>query len=408
MKKNLIADLHIHSHFSMATSKDLTPEYLDWWARRKGINIIGSGDISHPGWLAELKDKLQESEFGLYQLKPDLRLSVEDAFRNTEVRFILTGEISSIYKHKGKTRKIHNIFILPDLSTASRFQSNLEKHKVNIRSDGRPICGLSAHDLLEIALETDERIFCIPAHIWTPWFSLFGAKSGYDDISECFEDLTDQITTLETGLSADVPMIRHISALDKYSLISSSDAPSPGKLGRNATLIKAENNWSSIIVALKTGETKTIDMHPQAGKYHYDGHRKCHICWHPTKTAQHEGICPICGKPVTIGVLNRAFQLADRSELPPDLLRNWQYIMPLPEIISRITGVGEKSKKVTNYYNSILAKGLTEMQILLSPPAETEKIINDPDITRFLLSFQTGSLKINPGYDGEYGRISLS
>ena len=408
MKRNLLADLHIHSHFSMATSKDLTPEFLDFWARRKGLNIIGSGDISHPGWLAELQNKLLETESGLYQLKPALRMPVEDAFTNSEIRFILTGEISSIYKHLGKTRKIHNIFILPDFRTATRFQANLEKRKVNIRSDGRPICGLSAHDLLELALETDERILCIPAHIWTPWFSLFGAKSGYDDISDCFGELTDQITTLETGLSADVPMIRHISALDKYTLISSSDAHSPGKLGRNATKLKADLNWESIISALRTGETETIDMHPQAGKYHYDGHRKCNICWHPAETTKNEGICSVCGKPVTIGVLNRAFQLADRSELPLDLKQNWQYIMPLPEIISRITGVGEKSKKVTNYYNSILNKGLTEMQILLNPPAETEKILNDPDITRFLRIFQTGKLKLNPGFDGEYGEISLS
>ena len=408
MKKNLIADLHIHSHFSRATSKDLTPEYLDWWARRKGINIIGSGDISHPGWLAELEDKLQESEPGLYQLKPDLRLPVEDAFRSSEVRFILTGEISSIYKHKGKTRKIHNVFLLPDFATAARFQANLEKRKVNIRSDGRPICGLSAHDLLELALETDERIFCIPAHIWTPWFSLFGAKSGYDDISECFEDLTDQITTLETGLSADVPMIRHISALDKYSLISSSDAHSPGKLGRNATRIYADLTWDGIIKALKDGDLETIDMHPQAGKYHYDGHRKCHICWHPAETAKHDGICPICGKPVTIGVLNRAFQLADRSELPPDLKRNWQYIMPLPEIISRIVKTGVTSKRVINRYNQTMNKGLTEMQILLSKPEDIEEKLADKEIIEFIRHFRSEKLQIQPGYDGEYGRISLS
>ncbi|MCF7911374.1 MAG: endonuclease Q family protein [Candidatus Cloacimonetes bacterium] len=407
MKKYILADFHIHSHFSMATSKNLSPEHLDFWARRKGINIIGSGDISHPGWLAELKQKLRETEPGLYQLKPALRLPVEDAFQDSEVRFILTGEISSIYKHKGKTRKIHNIFFLPDFQTAARFQANLEKRQVNIRSDGRPICGLSAHDLLELALNTDDRIFCVPAHIWTPWFSLFGAKSGYDAIEECFEDLTPRITTLETGLSADVPMIRLISVLDKYSLISSSDAHSPGKLGRNATLLAAEYNWQSIINAMKTGDTQTIDMYPQAGKYHYDGHRKCQICWHPRETSQHAGICPICGKPVTIGVLNRVYQLADRSEIPPDLTKNWQFIMPLPEIISRITGVGEKSKKVITRYDLTLAKGLSEMQILLNDPTDTENLICDPDITGFLQRFHSGSLKLNPGYDGEYGNIHL-
>jgi uncharacterized protein (TIGR00375 family) len=323
------------------------------------------------------------------------------------VRFILTGEISSIYKDKGKTRKIHNLFIVPDLETAGKFQKQLEAKGINIRSDGRPICGVSAHDLFEIGLETDERIFCIPAHIWTPWFSLFGAKSGYNRIEDCFGDLSERITTLETGLSADVPMIRLVSALDKYSLISSSDAHSPSKLGRNATLLEAGLNWQEIIDALRGGRTSTLDMYPQAGKYHYDGHRKCGVCWHPLETAEQEGICPVCGRQVTIGVLNRVYQLADRTTLPADTLVNWQFIMPLPQIISRITGVGENSKTVQKRYLKALEAGRNEFEILLGQFDELEEHFADREILEFLRRFRSKELEIQPGYDGEYGSISL-
>ncbi len=407
MKGKIIADLHIHSHYSLATSKELTPEHLDWWARRKGIDLVGTGDASHPGWLSELTEKLEEVEPGLYQLKREFRLATDKDKSASEVRFILSGEISSIYKDKGKTRKIHNIFLLPDLETAARWQSNLEKRGINIHSDGRPICGLSAHDLLELALETDDRIFCIPAHIWTPWFSLFGSKSGYEALEECFADLSDHITTLETGLSADVPMIKLVSALDKYTLISSSDAHSPGRLGRNATFIEAGYNCQEIISALQSGKTETIDMYPQAGKYHYDGHRKCGICWHPEETAAFQGICPVCGKPVTIGVLNRVYQLADRLEIPADLTVNWHYIVPLAELISRITGTRETSKKVLRRYEDVLSRELTELEIILGNGEEIEEKLRDKDIMEFLRRFHSGAVQLIPGYDGEYGSIHL-
>jgi len=399
----IIADLHIHSHYSMATSKELTPEKLDWWAARKGINVVGSGDISHPGWLKELEEKLENAEDGLYKLKD--RYYLNDGGKRTagKVRFLLSGEISSIYKDKGKTRKIHQVFLLPNMETAHKFQVNLEKRNVNIRSDGRPICGISARNLLELALETDERIYCIPAHIWTPWFSLFGAKSGYDVIEDCYEDLTGKIMTLETGLSADVPMIRKISALDRFGLISSSDAHSPSKLGRNATIIDAEYDWQSIITALQNGKTETIDSYPELGKYHYDGHRKCGICFHPRETSEHQGICPKCGKPLTIGVLNRAYQLADRKD--NTAIKSWHYLLPLPEILSKVMGFGQASKRVQNRYNEIMDSGYSEMELLLEKGSEKLSKTAGEEIAQFLKKYKSRDFEMKPGYDGEFGKV---
>ncbi|MCF7919779.1 MAG: endonuclease Q family protein [Candidatus Cloacimonetes bacterium] len=405
MTQRLIADLHIHSHFSLATSKELVPEMLDWWARRKGINLLGSGDISHPGWLQELKVKLEPAEPGLYKLKKDYQIEITSLDNGFTTRFVLTGEMSSIYKDKGKTRKIHQLFLLPDMQAAFKFQNNLENKGVNIRSDGRPICGLSARNLLELALETDERIYCIPAHVWTPWFSLFGARSGYDALVECYDDLSDKIHTLETGLSADVPMMRLVSALDIYGLISSSDAHSPAKLGRNATIIKADLNWDNIIEALQKGDTETIDFYPEIGKYHFDGHRKCDICLHPRETAKVQGLCPVCGKPLTTGVLNRVYQLADRTEIPQNIRKNWQYLLPLAEILSIITGKGINSKKVQSLYNAILDSGNRELELILEEGEKQLEHIAGKEAANFLRKYKESDININPGYDGVYGKV---
>jgi len=288
-----IADLHIHSHFSRATSKTLNPENLSLWAQKKGIAVIGTGDFTHPGWIAELQEKLIQAEDGLFQLKPDLQKDVDTQVPRSclcPTRFLLSGEISCIYKKNGKTRKAHHLILMPDIASALRFNQRLDRIG-NISSDGRPILGLDSRDLLEIMLEVNEKAFFIPAHIWTPWFSIFGSKSGFDSLEECFEDLTGHIYALETGLSSDPPMNRYLSALDKYLLVSNSDAHSPGKLGREANIFDTDLEYDKMIQAMTDGHgfIGTIEFFPEEGKYHLDGHRKCQVRLRPAETREHQG-----------------------------------------------------------------------------------------------------------------------
>lgn len=323
-----IGDLHIHSRYSRATSRDCTPEYLDLWARKKGIDIVGTGDFTHPAWREELKEKLEPAEDGLYTLKDEYRIHDAAAPDNRRPRFVVTGEISSIYKKKDKVRKVHSLLLLPGLEDADRLARRLELIG-NIHSDGRPILGLDCRDLLEIMLETSPEALYVPAHIWTPHFSMFGAFSGFDAIEDCYEDMTPYIHALETGLSSDPPMNWRISALDSYQLISNSDAHSPAKLGREANLFEIPLSFSGLADAITTGNglQGTIEFFPEEGKYHFDGHRKCSFCISPAEALSYGNICPVCGKKLTIGVLHRVEQLADREEglyyLRPGLLRAW-------------------------------------------------------------------------------------
>ena len=346
----LIADLHIHSKYSRATSHDCEPEMLDLWARRKGIGLVGTGDFTHPAWRAELLDKLQPAEDGLYTLRESLRLADKTAGKYDAPRFVVTGEISSIYKKNGKTRKVHNLILLPGLEAAERLSQKLEAIG-NIHSDGRPILGLDSRDLLEITLDTCPEAVFIPAHIWTPHFSLFGAFSGFDAIEECFEDLTPYIHALETGLSSDPPMNWRISALDGYALISNSDAHSPAKLGREANLLDIEPSYAGLSDALQgrspAALTGTLEFFPEEGKYHWDGHRACGLCLEPGETEACGGRCPVCGKKITIGVQHRVEQLADRPEgfsLPG--ARPFESLVPLPDVIAASTGLSASGLKV--------------------------------------------------------------
>src|SRR6056297_679643 len=373
---DFIAGLHIHSHHSMATSKQLRPEYLDYWARIKGIKVVGTGDFTHPKWLQELQEKLEPAEDGLYKLKEEYKLEniVPETAENS-VRFLLTAEISNIYKKNGQVRKIHSVLFAPDFDTVEKIQQKLSSMNFNITSDGRPILGLDVRDLLEITLEMSERNFFIPAHIWTPWFSMFGSKSGFDRMEDCFEDLSDHIYAVETGLSTDPPLNWMCSFLDKYTLLSNSDAHSPEKLGRNANLFKSELNFDSMIEAMKTGDPKkfggTIDMYPQEGKYHYDGHRKCQVRWSPVETLKHRGICPVCGKKITVGVTNRIVKLSDREYITQKENRLPYYsLIPLKEMVSEIEGVGEKSKKVSKRYEQLINKAGSEFNLLHFQPLD--------------------------------------
>ncbi len=409
------ADFHIHSHFSIATSKQLIPEYLAHWAKLKGITVIGTGDFTHPGWLKELKEKLEPAEQGLFKLKNEYQLQNFTNFGNLvsfsdkQVRFLLTSEISSIYKKNGRVRKVHNVIFSPDFETVEKIQKSLVKIGGNITSDGRPILGLDSRNLLEICLQASEDIFFVPAHIWTPWFSVLGDKSGFDTIEECFEDLTKYIFAIETGLSSNPPMNWICSFLDKFTLISNSDAHSPEKLGRNANLFDTELSYNSIVDALKSGNPKefmgTIDLFPQEGKYHYDGHRKCEICWNPLETSKNERICPVCEKKVTVGVMNRVVQLSDRQEYRKNLIP-FDSIIPLKEIISEIEGIGPNSKKVEKIYFSLLQNLGSELDILLELPIEDIKK-NDHIYAEAIRRMRNNEIYIQEGFDGEFGIIKV-
>ena len=406
-----IADLHIHSRYSRATSKDCTPEHLDLGARRKGIHLVGTGDFTHPAWREELREKLVPAEDGLYVLKEEYRIQDETCTDRIIPRFVITGEISSIYKKGGKTRKVHSLILLPGFNEADAFAARLEKIG-NIHSDGRPILGLPCHDLLEIMLEVSEEGMYIPAHIWTPHFSLFGAKSGFDTIEECFEDLTPYIHALETGLSSDPVMNWQISALDGYQLVSHSDAHSPSKLGREADLLDIELSYRGLWNAVQKGEglTGTIEFFPEEGKYHYDGHRKCGVCLSPREAEKYNGICPVCGKKLTMGVDHRILQLSDRDESSaamPESGRPYESLMPLPEVISACVGFSTASKKVQGQYEALLEKLGAEFTILREVPPEDIRKAGGEVLAEGIRRLRAGEVLRKPGSDGEYGKIEL-
>ena len=449
----VIADLHIHSAYSRATSKKLSPPYLDRWARIKGIGLLGSGDCTHPKWLEELRESFDDAEDGFYTLKKKARKSfdtgaaladdlpeplnpsVENSGAGdtggvyTAVRYVLTGEISTIYKQGDKTRKIHHLVILPGFSAAAAFQIKLEQVG-NIRSDGRPILGISSHDLLSILLETDDRSILVPAHIWTPWFSALGAKSGFDSIAECYGDLTSFIPAVETGLSSNPAMNWSLQSLDAFSIISNSDAHSPDKLGREATVLEMDMSYESFSKALKlngksNGIAATIEFFPHEGKYHYDGHRNCQVCLGPEEAHEREYICPVCNKPLTPGVMSRVLELADRpvdesASCPKPPVRNcrpYYSLIPLKEILGELLGTGPSSKKVEAAYKNLIENAGSELSILMD--LHPEKIEDcdparlfrdDKDISRNSLAeaicrMRRGEVFISPGYDGEYGVI---
>lgn len=404
-----IADLHIHSRYSMATSKDGTPENLDLWARKKGISILGTGDFTHKKWREELKESLISTGDGFYKLKEE-RIAPE-AFHMGEstVRFVVSGEISCIYKKNGKTRKAHHVIILPGFEAAERLASELEKIG-NIHSDGRPILGLDSRDLLEMMLDIAPEGIFIPAHIWTPHFSVLGEKSGFDSIEECFGNLTPYIHALETGLSSDPPMNWRVSALDRYQLVSNSDAHSPSKIGREANLLDTDLSYAGLYNAIQKGEglLGTVEFFPEEGKYHYDGHRKCGVCLSPEEAEACDGICPVCGKKLTMGVGHRIEQLADRKAgYVKERAKKFESLVPLPEVISSYMGYGTASKKVQSCYEEMLKKLGAEFEILRHVPVEDIAVSFGEDIAGAIGKIRAGEVKKTAGYDGEYGKITF-
>lgn len=405
----LISDLHIHSRFSRATSKEGDPEHLELWARKKGIHILGTGDFTHPIWREELKEKLEPAEDGLYRLKKEYRIQDGTTPDDMEPRFVVTGEISSIYKKGEKTRKVHSLLILPGLEEADLLSAKLETIG-NIHSDGRPILGLDCRDLLEIMLESVPDGIYVPAHIWTPHFAMFGAFSGFDSVEECFGDLTGHIHAVETGLSSDPPMNWRVSNLDGYQLISNSDAHSPGKLGREANLMDIELSYKDLERAIQTGEGLhgTVEFFPEEGKYHYDGHRKCHLCLTPAQTKEYGGKCPVCGRKITIGVEHRVEALADRSQgYVREQARAFESLVPLPEVIAEATGHSSASVKVQRKYEDMLSKLGSEFEILREIPVEDIRKESGYMIAEGIRRLRKGEVQRHPGFDGEYGTIKL-
>ena len=405
----MIADLHIHSRFSMATSKEGTPENLDFWARKKGISLIGTGDFTHPVWREELKERLVSERNGLYRLRDAYVKEESRKFPGEGTRFVVSGEISSIYKKNGKTRKVHNVILLPSLEAADAMAQRLEKIG-NIHSDGRPILGLDSHDLLEMMLDVCPEGILIPAHIWTPHFSVLGAKSGFDSVEECFEELAPYIHALETGLSSDPAMNWRISKLDRYQLVSNSDAHSPSKLGREANLLDIDCSYEGLYRAIQTGEglEGTVEFFPEEGKYHFDGHRKCGVSLSPVEAERLGGICPVCGKKLTMGVDHRVEQLADRAEgfVKKDG-KKYESLVPLPEVISACMGYSTASKKVQGCFEQMIQTLGTEFDILRNVPSEDIKSCAGERIAEGIENVRTGNVKRIPGYDGEYGKIEL-
>ena len=409
MLMKMIADLHIHSRFSMATSKEGTPENLDFWARKKGISLIGTGDFTHPVWREELKERLVSEGNGLYRLRDEYVKEESRKFPGEGTHFVVSGEISSIYKKNGKTRKVHNVILLPSLEAADAMAQRLEKIG-NIHSDGRPILGLDSHDLLEMMLDVCPEGILIPAHIWTPHFSVLGAKSGFDSVEECFEELTPYVHALETGLSSDPAMNWRISKLDRYQLVSNSDAHSPSKLGREANLLDIDCSYEGLYRAIQTGEglEGTVEFFPEEGKYHFDGHRKCGVSLSPVEAERLGGICPVCGKKLTMGVDHRVEQLADRAEgfVKKDG-KKYESLVPLPEVISTCMGYSAASKKVQGCFEQMIQTLGTEFDILRNVPSEDIKSCAGERIAEGIENVRTGNVKRIPGYDGEYGKIEL-
>lgn len=409
---NYIADLHIHSPYSRATSPASTLAGLYGWAKLKGINIVGTGDFTHPAWLATLKELLEPAEPGLFRLihadnisspLPDVTLS------HSPVRFLLSAEISCIYKRHDKTRKVHNLLYAPDFASAERINKRLAAIG-NIVADGRPILGLDSRDLLEIVLEEAPGGFLVPAHIWTPWFSLFGSRSGFDSVEECFGDLSAHIFALETGLSSDPAMNRLVSGLDRYALVSNSDCHSPAKLGREANLFTTGFDYFSLREALKSNHrdhfSGTIEFFPEEGKYHADGHLDCNVCLDPLESRKLGNICPVCKKPLIIGVLHRVMDLADRdvplfSRHSPQVFS----LIPLPEILAELLAVGSSSKRVMKAYSQALVRFGSEFELLLQTPLETIAAAS-PLLAEAVRRVRAGEVLRQPGYDGRFGIIS--
>jgi uncharacterized protein (TIGR00375 family) len=400
----IIADLHIHSKYSRACSPLLVPENLARWADKKGIQVLGTGDFTHPAWNKQLKDELVEDRPGLFKLKKG----------NFKARFILTTEISCIYKRGGKTRRVHNCILAPSFEAVDSIIKQLNARGCNLKADGRPIVGIDSEDLLKMIQEASADCLLIPAHAWTPWFAIFGSMSGFDSLEECFGENAKYITAIETGLSSDPAMNWRLSALDDTLLVSNSDAHSLPSLAREANVFDIDAKDLSYFEVLRILREKdrnkflyTIEFYPEEGMYHFDGHRVCKKRMHPDETALTNGLCPVCKKPVTVGVYSRVAKLADRPEgfKPPGMVP-YRSIVPLEEIIGEALDRGPNTKGVQTIYENMLLHS-TEFGILLHDGYDEIASYAAPHIVEGIRRVREGKLEVDPGYDGEYGTVKI-
>ncbi|UZE93415.1 MAG: endonuclease Q family protein [Candidatus Nealsonbacteria bacterium] len=411
-----IADFHLHSKYSRATSPKMDLENLEEWAKIKGIKVLGTGDFTHPFWFKNLKEKLEPAESGLFKIKNHASRNLDSRSAriknsNTGIRFILSAEISCIYSKGGKVRKIHIVVLAPSFDIVEKINTRLEGIG-NLSADGRPILGLDAKELLKIVLNISTDCLFVPAHVMTPWFSIFGSKSGFDSIEECFEDYSKYIFVLETGLSANPPMLWRIPDAQKAILISNSDAHSPANIGREANVFNTEISYPAIVEAIKSRDSEkflyTIEFFPQEGKYHYDGHRMCGIRLAPEESKKYNNICPNCGRPLTIGVLNRIEQLSVepkgfklKGAIP------FKSLVPLREIIAEVLGMGVTTKGVEKEYKSLIENFGNELEILLNTSHDELEKVTLPETAEGIIRVREGKVFVEPGYDGVYGKVRI-
>ncbi len=396
-----VADFHLHSKYSRATSQRMDLENLDKWAKIKGILVLGTGDFTHPFWFQELKNKLEPAEPGLFKLKNS----------NSQTRFLLTTEVSCVFQRKNQVKKVHLIIFSPSFEICEKINNAISKYG-DLSADGRPTLNLDAKELVKLVLTISQDCLIVPAHAWTPWFSVFGSRSGFNSLEECFEDWTEYIYSIETGLSSNPEMNWRLSALDKVTLISCSDAHSPEHIGREANAFNTQLDYFSIVDAIKKKDKEkflyTIEFFPEEGKYHYDGHRNCGISLHPKETKKYNGICPVCGKPLTIGVLNRVEQLADRPEgFVPENAIPFKSLVPLEEIIADAISQNPGTSEVKKHYQNLILNFGNEFNVLLKTKREDLERASLPEIAEGILRVREGKIFIEPGFDGVYGKIKI-
>lgn len=392
----------MHSHYSRATSKQLTIEGIAEGARIKGVDVIATGDITHPLWIEEIEKKLIEDGSGFLQLRD----------QQSATQFTLFGEVANVYKKDGKARRLHTLFGVSSIAAAKKVNAFLEKKGYNIRYDGRPIIGMDVTELAKIYLDADPRALIIPAHIWTPWFALFGSKSGFDSIEECFGEMSEYVYAIETGLSSDPPMNWRVSNLNRIAIISNSDAHSPQNIGREATVFDWDfSDYNALYQSLKENKhiSHTIEFFPEEGKYHMDGHRACGVRFTPKETAAHKKICPSCGLRVTVGVMSRVEDLADQTiEESKNKKVPFRHIVPLPEIIAESVGVRTlSSKKVQQQHHALIEKIGNEFFILLDAPLTEIASIAGERVALGIEKMRQGTVFVEPGYDGVFGKVQV-
>ncbi len=405
-----VADFHVHSKYSRATSKEMDVENLARWANFKGVSLLGTGDWTHPFYFAELKQKLQPTGNGLFTLKKEFKNSAGNSSQN-EVHFMLTTEVSNMFQQGGSSRRVHTLIFAPSFEVVEKINEELSGFG-KLGSDGRPIFGFPTKELVEIITDITDECFIVPAHAWTPWFSVFGANSGFDSLEECFEEQTKHISCIETGLSSDPQMNWRWSALDKIALISNSDAHSPNRIGREANVFDCEMSFKEIIKAIKTKDKNkflfTIEFFPEEGKYHYDGHRNCGILFSPAESRKNKNICPVCGRKLTVGVMHRVESLADRPEgFTPEGVIPYKHLIPLQEIIAEALNQGVDTKGVQNEYLRLVSIFGSEFRLLLDLPLEELEKSTPPKILEGIKRVRNEDLHITPGHDGVYGKIQI-